>query len=123
MGRTDALWPPPGPRSVVVPLAATGDAPPCASLVEQVCVLLSRGEITVVSCDLAAVTHADLRVIDRLSRLQLVVQRLGGCVRLRGVDESVRELIALAGLERVLADCGGQVELREQIGVQEVMDV
>jgi ABC-type transporter Mla MlaB component len=123
MGRTDALWPPPGPRSVVVPLSATGEAPPCASLVDHALVLLSRGEITVVSCDLAAVTRADLRVIDALSRLQLVVQRLGGRVRLRAAAQSVRELIALAGLESVLADSCGQAELHEQVGVQEVMDV
>src|SRR4051794_2759717 len=104
MGRTDALWPPSGPRSVVVRLPASGEAPFCAPSIERARALLSCGEITMVSCDLASVIRADLRVIDGLARLQLVVQRLGGSMRLRGADEGVRELIELAGLNAVLVE-------------------
>jgi ABC-type transporter Mla MlaB component len=46
---------------------------------------------------------ADLRSVDALASLQLAAKRLGGAVVLQGASDDLRRLIALAGLEQVLA--------------------
>ncbi len=56
-------------------------------------------------------------VIDRLARLVLALRRQGCEPRLVNVSDRLLELVALAGLEGVLAvEPGGQSEQREQAG-------
>lgn len=95
MGTTDHLWPPTGPRSVVVRVLATPDAR--AVLCAQVRRLLGRGGIDVVTCDVSNAV-ADLGAIDALARLQLTAQRMGGRIRLRAAPPDLAELIEFVGV-------------------------
>jgi anti-anti-sigma regulatory factor len=63
----------------------------------------------------------DVVTVDALARLQLVSQRLGGRVQLRGVSDELQQLIAFAGLEGVLrVEPRREAEEREQrLGVEE----
>jgi hypothetical protein len=60
----------------------------------------------------------DLEAVDRLARLQLQAQRLGGRVVVREVAPVLRDLLALVGL---LGQVGGEPEGREQRGIDEVV--
>jgi ABC-type transporter Mla MlaB component len=51
----------------------------------------------------ASDVSADLRSLDALASLQLAAKRLGGAIVLHDASEDLRRLIALAGLEQVLA--------------------
>lgn len=55
-------------------------------------------DATVVTCDLAAVTDADLVVVEALVRLQLVAVRHGRRIRLRRVGRWLQDLLTLTGL-------------------------
>ena len=56
----------------------------------------------------------DIGTVDALARLQLTARRLGWRLRLREAPLDLRELIALAGLSRVLGvEPVGQPEQRE----------
>ena len=93
---THPLWPPAGPRSVVVRiLATTPDAR--AVLCTQVRRLLGRGDVDVVTCDCTG-ADADLEAIDALARLQLTARRLGGRIRLRAAPAELTELIDFVGV-------------------------
>lgn len=97
--RTDALWPPVGPRSVVVRILAT--TPEARALLcAQVRRLLGRGDVDVVTCDCGNAT-ADLEAIDALARLQLTARRLGGRIRLRQAPPDLAELIDFVGVPTV----------------------
>jgi len=64
----------------------------------------------------------DLAQVDALARWQLAAGRCGGCIRLRDVSEELRGLLELAGLAGVLAvESRREAELREQLGVEEVV--
>lgn len=95
MRTTDHLWPPAGPRSVVVRVLSTPDAR--TLLCAQVRRLLGRGDIEVVTCDVSQAV-ADLGAIDALARLQLTARRLGGRIRLRGAPPDLAELIEWVGV-------------------------
>ena len=95
MGTTDHLWPPAGPRSVVVRVLATPDAR--TVLCAQVRRLLGRGDIDVVTCDCRD-TAPSLGAIDALARLQLTARRLGGRIRLRSAPTELVELIDFVGV-------------------------
>jgi hypothetical protein len=95
VGTTDHLWPPTGPRSVVVRVLTTPDAR--TVLCAQVRRLIGRGDVDVVTCDVTGVVP-DLGAVDALARLQLIAQRLGGRIRLRGVDRDIAELIDFVGV-------------------------
>ncbi|MGW4892642.1 STAS domain-containing protein [Kitasatospora sp. NPDC004240] len=73
-------------------------------------------------CDVSALIHPDLPVIDALARLRLAVRRHGLELRLHGADEHLRGLLALTGLAGVLpVEPLRQPEQREQrVGVEEV---
>ena len=63
-----------------------------------------------------------LDLVDALARLQLRARRRGWSVRLRDVSRELDELLQLAGLATVLGvEAGGEAELREELGVQEVV--
>ena len=94
--RTEDLWPPAGPRSVVVRILATSpDAR--TDLCAQVRRLLGRGDVDVVTCDCRD-AEADLESIDALARLQLTARRLGGRIRLREAPPDLAELIDFVGV-------------------------
>jgi hypothetical protein len=65
----------------------------------------------------------DVGLIDRLLRLQLQAQRAGSHVEVRHAGAALIALAALLGVSDVLAlEVGGQPELGEQLGVQEVVE-
>jgi hypothetical protein len=98
VGTTDHLWPPTGPRSVVVRVLGAPDAR--AVLCAQVRRLLGQGGIDIVTCDLSEAVP-DLGAVDALARLQLTAQRLGGRIRLRAAPPDLAELIEFVGVPRV----------------------
>jgi ABC-type transporter Mla MlaB component len=59
----------------------------------------------VVRCDVAAVVHPDIVLIDALARLQLTARRFGCQVRLRHACGELRDLLALMGLTEVVPLC------------------
>ena len=62
---------------------------------------LPRGAVVV--CDVSALTEVDLAAVEALARLRLAAGRGGHRVVLRGASARLRELLALTGLEGVLA--------------------
>ncbi len=83
-----------------------------------------RTRTPAVVCDLSGVTGADMGTVDALAQLQLAVRRHGGQLELHGACPRLRELLALSGLDDVLAveQVVGQVEQPEQVGAEEVGD-
>lgn len=94
-------------------------------LCERVRTLVAGGNSRIV-CDVAALTDPDLRTVDALARLQLMVKRLGGSIRLRGTSTRLEELLALTGLCEVMPLCVEVVreteEREETLGVEEEAD-
>ncbi len=85
-----------------------------------VAVTCDRGLISVVPIGGAA---CDLGLVDRLLQLHLAAGRLGWSVELTAASAELRELLALLGLDGVLAlDAGREAEDGEQLGVEEVHD-
>ena len=84
---------------------------------------LARSNVGEIVCDVGALDNPDLRAVDVLATLQLTARRLGRRMRLRHASSRLMELLALAGLDGVLAlrvEAGGQPEEREQrVGVEE----
>ena len=67
-------------------------------------------------------SRPDLALVDALARLQLAARRRGWLMRLRGVTIELRGLLELVGLAEALGlEARGQPELREQLGIDEVM--
>ena len=84
-----------------------------------------RTRARAVVCDLSGLTGGDIGTVDAMAQLQLAVRRQGGGqLELRGVCPRLRELLALSGLDDVLAvvEVIGQAEQREQVGAEEVGD-
>ncbi len=98
-----------------------------AHLCEQISGVLASQATSEVTCDVAALTGADIDTVDALARLQLTARRAGGQLRLRHPSQQVRELLALTGLYDVLPAVAGsadrserQIEEREEpVGVEE----
>lgn len=64
----------------------------------------------------------DLALVDRILRWELIARRQGLRVRLDGVPGALRELLDLVGCAELSAlEMGGEPELREQGGVEEVV--
>jgi anti-anti-sigma regulatory factor len=86
----------------------------------------------VIVIDVSALVDADHQTLDALARLQLVARRIGTSIRLENACDELVDLLALVGLSDVLpvaaggagsaVEVNGQVEQREQIGVDEVVD-
>jgi ABC-type transporter Mla MlaB component len=78
-------------------------------------------------CDVGAITHADEATLEALARLQLTARRLGTSIELTNARRALRDLLELVGLADVLpngsvVEVDGQVEDREQLGVDEEVD-
>ncbi len=89
----------------------------------------------IIELDLANLRDANLEAVDALATLQLVAQRRGMRILLRGVPPALGDLLCLCGLEQVLGvgslgvgpaggvEVGGQPEEREEpLGVEEERD-
>jgi hypothetical protein len=98
VGQTDHLWPPSGPRSVVVRVLGTPDAR--VLLCAQVRRILGQGGIDIVTCDVSQAVPG-LGAVDALARLQLTARRLGGRIRLRAAPPDLAELIDFVGVPKV----------------------
>jgi ABC-type transporter Mla MlaB component len=72
-------------------------------LCNRVCALLERTRPREVYCDVRDV-DADAVTVDALARLQLAARRRACQIRLRGVSDDLRGLVALMGLQDVLPD-------------------
>ena len=70
-------------------------------LADRVCRLLCEARPALVRCDVAGV-DADAVTVDALARLQLAARRHGCRVLLTGAGASLRDLVALMGLDDVL---------------------
>lgn len=57
----------------------------------------------VVYCDVRR-APADAQTVDGLAHLQLAIRRCGYQMKLRGVSQELRELIAFMGLHEVLVE-------------------
>ncbi len=74
-----------------------------AGLSERVCALLGRRGPGLALCDVSGVP-ADAVSVVALARLQLAARRHGCQVRLRGVSDELRDLLAFMGLDAVLPE-------------------
>jgi ABC-type transporter Mla MlaB component len=88
--------------------------------------LLDASSADRVECDCVELTAPDLRMVDALAKLQLAAARHGSTLVLRRAPPSLVELVAFAGLARILR-LGVQVERQpehreETGGVQEEGD-
>ena len=70
---------------------------------DRVCALLQSSGASVAFCDVAGI-EADAVAADALARLQLAARRYQCQVRLRGVSDDLRRLIAFMGLDDVLPE-------------------
>jgi hypothetical protein len=89
-------------------------------------VALCRDDAEVASWPLARSSPADLAVVDELARLLLAARRMGYSIRLRDACTGFLELLDLVGLKDLVTEAGlgqmdGQVEGREELGVDEVV--
>jgi anti-anti-sigma regulatory factor len=79
-------------------------------------------------CDVSQITVPDEHALEALARLQLIARRSGTSIRLDNADERLVDLIAIVGLAEVLrvvesgVESDRQVEEREQVGIDEVVD-
>jgi hypothetical protein len=89
-------------------------------------VVLTRGDETFTVARLVA-PSCDVRLVHVLLRMRLEANRQGWAMRVDGAPDDLLELFAFLGLGELLAfgsalEAGGQAELREQGGVEEVVD-
>jgi ABC-type transporter Mla MlaB component len=64
------------------------------------------------TCDVSGLERTDLGTVDALARVALRLRGEGAALRLHGASTELRNLIALAGLARILAchdEAGGTV--------------
>ena len=71
-------------------------------LCRRLCALIERTGAPLAWCDVSGVA-ADAVTVDALARLQLAAGRHGCQIRLRGVSDELRDLVAFMGLQDVLA--------------------
>jgi ABC-type transporter Mla MlaB component len=72
-------------------------------LFKRVCALLERSNASMALCDVRDAS-ADAVTVDALARLQLAAHRSGCQVRLCHASAELQALVALMGLQDVLAD-------------------
>jgi hypothetical protein len=92
----------------------------------RVHVVLTRGDETFTVARMVA-PQCDVRLVHVLLRMRLEARRQGWAMRVDGAPEDLRDLFAFLGLGELLAfgsalEAGGQAELLEQRGVEEVVD-
>jgi len=79
--------------------------------------------VIVIVYDAGAISRPDAATVDRLARLQLHARRMGVTIELRNACRELVDLLALLGLTEVLpVEMRGQIEQREQRGIDEEAD-
>ena len=68
--------------------------------------VLTSASADVLDLDVSWLVPCDLGVVDALARLQVLVSRCGGLLRLHGVDGGLAELLGFVGLGEVMDLCG-----------------
>jgi ABC-type transporter Mla MlaB component len=96
------LFPPPGPRSVVLVVDGPLTAGSVGSLCGRLHDVLQTTGADLVTCDVARLTHPSAADVDAVARLQLTARRLGRSIRLRHASGLLRELLSLFGLQEVV---------------------
>jgi hypothetical protein len=77
----------------------------------------------VITFDAGDITGADEALVDALTRLHLAARRMGVTIELRNARRELVDLLRLIGLAAVLGvEMDGQVEQREQAGIDEEVD-
>ena len=117
------------PNTIVLVLDSL-DPTDVASLIDHVVLGTQANAPTVILCDLAQLTDADMATVDALARLALRARRLGCSISLRDPSSELCELVAFAGLGDVLrrapvsgVEVVGEPEQREEaLGVEEERD-
>ena len=122
---------PPQPNTIVLVLDSL-DPADVTLLIEHVVpgVPVNPDAPTVILCDLAQLTEADMATVDALARIALRARRLGCAISLRDPPSRLCELVAFAGLGDVLpralasgVEVVGEPEQREEaLGVEEERD-
>jgi ABC-type transporter Mla MlaB component len=85
------------------------------------------GDAEPLECDVGTIAQADEATLDALARLQLAARRLGTSIELTNASRALLDLLELAGLADVFPNASGvevdgQVEDREELGVDEEID-
>ena len=125
----EGLRPPSGPRTIVLDVCGPIARAAVPDLCEHLRLLLDRGDVDLVTCEVGALVHPDVTAVGALARLQLTARRSGRAIRLRNAQVGLRDLLALTGLQDELPVCPGllvqphrQVEQREQLRIDEEVD-
>ncbi len=95
------------PGCAVIVLRGRLQATDVAALRLPLRLVHDEGAATRLVLDVAGVVRADLGTVDALARLQVLANRLGHRVVLRGASECLRGLIELAGLTTRLPSLDG----------------
>jgi hypothetical protein len=98
----EALRPPAGPTSVVLPLAGPVGPGLADGLCAVVHATLGAASVDVLTCDATGVP-TELGLLDALARMLVTARRAGCGLRVRGAAPGLRALIELAGLAEVLS--------------------
>jgi ABC-type transporter Mla MlaB component len=125
----EGLRPPSGPRTIVLDVCGPIARAAVPDLCEHLRLLLARGDVDLVTCEVGGLVHPDVTAVGALARLQLTARRSGRAIRLRNAQVELCELLALTGLRDELPVCPGllvqpyrQPEQREQLRIHEEVD-
>jgi ABC-type transporter Mla MlaB component len=93
------LYPPPGPRSVVLKVDGPLSPGDVGSLCGRLRDVVEETGVDLVTCDVGGLSHPGAGDVDAVARLQLTARHLGRSIRLRHVSSGLRELLDLFGLQ------------------------
>ncbi len=91
------------PSTITFALTSPLERSDLPGLFKRVCVLLEASGADVAICDVRG-ARADAVTVDALARLQLAARRSGCQMRMHHASAELRALVALMGLQVVLAD-------------------
>ncbi len=80
------------------------------------------GDVEIARWRLDPVMEADLQTVDALCRLRVEAAREGWAVRVDQPSVTLRGLLRLVGLADLLLEPGGEAELLEDLGSDEVVE-
>jgi ABC-type transporter Mla MlaB component len=90
------------PRTIAFAITCPLERSDLPGLFKRVRALLEQSDASVAFCDVSQ-AKADAVTVDALARLQLAARRNGCQVRLRNASRELQALVALLGLQDVLA--------------------
>ena len=91
------------PRTITLRIRGPVARADLEGLLERACALLADDTVEELRCEIADVAH-DAVAVDVLARLVLAAGRRGAQVRMSGVSEDLRALVAFMGLADVLRE-------------------